>query len=288
MIVVADSGSTKCDWVIIDPETGVKSETSSKGINPFFHNEIDIANEVFKNTTLRSAGPKVTHVYFYCAGGSSKELQSRVERGLHIIFKHSKITVDHDLDGAAYATCGGKPGIACILGTGSNSCYFDGKNIHEEVPALAYILGDEGSGSFYGKKLLRDYFYKLMPPKIQASFDAEFKPNKDVVFEKVYMKPHANVFLASFMRFCSEHRDVQYIKDMITEGMYEFLNYHVCCYKNYRDVPVHFVGSIAYYFEDILTEHCNNLHIKVGLITNKPVDYLVQYHLEKDFKKKVA
>ena len=288
MIVVADSGSTKCDWIIVDPETGERTETNSKGINPFFHNEIDIANEVFKNATLRNAGPKVTHVFFYCAGGSSKELQSRVERGLHIIFKDSIIKVDHDLDGAAYATCDGKPGIACILGTGSNSCYFDGKKIHEEVPALAYILGDEGSGSFYGKKLLRDYFYKLMPETILNSFEAEFHPDKDVVFERVYMKPHANVFLASFMRFCSEHRDNQYIKDMITEGMYEFLNYHVCCYKNYRDAPVHFVGSIAYYFEEILMAHCNNLHIKVGLITNKPVDNLVKYHLEKGFKKKLV
>ena len=286
MIVVADSGSTKCDWIIFDPETGEKSETSSKGINPFFHNEIDIANEVFKNPIFRNAGPTVSQVFFYCAGGSSKELQSRVERGLHIIFKDSKIVVDHDLDGAAYATCNGKPGIACILGTGSNSCYYDGKHIHEEVPALAYILGDEGSGSFYGKKLLRDYFYKLMPQPILKNFEEEFHPDKDVVFERVYMKPHANVFLASFMRFCSEHRDNQYIKDMITEGMYEFLNFHVCCYKNYREVPVHFVGSIAYHFEDILRKHCDNLHIKVGMITNKPVDYLMLYHMKKDFSKK--
>lgn len=280
MIVVADSGSTKCDWVIIDPKTNARVETNTKGINPFFHNEIDIANEVFKNHTLRNAGPKVTHVFFYCAGGSSRELQLRVERGLHIIFKTSDIKVDHDLDGAAYATCGGKPGIACILGTGSNSCYFDGKKIHEEVPALAYILGDEGSGSFYGKKLLRDYFYKLMPQPIRGEFEAQFHPNAHHVFERVYMQPHANVFLASFMRFCSEHRKVQYIRDMIHEGMYEFLNIHVCCYKNYREVPVHFVGSIAYHFEEVLREHCKNLKIEIGIITDKPVENLVEYHLK--------
>ena len=101
-----------------------------------------------------------------------------------------------------------------------------------------------------------------MPETILKSFEAEFHPDKDVVFERVYMKPHANVFLASFMHFCSEHRDNQYIKDMITEGMYEFLNYHVCCYKNYREVPVHFVGSIAYHFEEILREHCKNLVLR--------------------------
>jgi N-acetylglucosamine kinase-like BadF-type ATPase len=283
MIVVADSGSTKCDWVVVDPVKGTRFDTNTKGINPFFHNEVDIANEVFRNDVLRNCGTDVTNVYFYCAGGSSKELQAKVARGLHIIFKDSDIKVDHDLDGAAYATCHGKPGISCILGTGSNSCYFDGTAIHEEVPALAYILGDEGSGSYYGKKLLRDYFYKTMPKEIRGLFEAEFKPDKDVVFERVYMKPYANVFLASFMRFCSEHREKQYIKDMIHEGMYEFLNIHVCCYKNYREVPVHFVGSIAFYFEEILREHCKNLHIQVGVITNKPVDELVRYHLEKDF-----
>jgi len=283
MIVIADSGSTKCDWAIVDPKDGTKIETNTKGLNPFFHDEIFIANEIFKNDTLRKYGPEITHVFFYCAGGSSKELQGRVARGLHIIFKDANIKVDHDLDGAAYATCGGKPGIACILGTGSNSCYYDGEKIYEEIPALAFILGDEGSGSYYGKILLRDYFYKMMPEKIRTSFEAEFNPNIEDVFQKVYMKPHANVYLASFMRFCSEHRTEQYIKDMVDEGMYDFLNKHVRCYKNYREVPVHFVGSIAFYFEDILRKHCANHEITVGTITNKPVEGLVAYHLAKDF-----
>lgn len=286
MIVVADSGSTKCDWIIVDPKTGKKTETNTKGFNPFFHDEIFIADEIFKNEVLRKSGPKVTHVFFYCAGGSSRELQGRVARGLHFVFKEAKIKVDHDLDGAAYATCGGKPGIACILGTGSNSCYYDGKKIYEEVPALAYILGDEGSGSYYGKILLRDYFYKMMPEKIRMSFEAEFHPNVDDVFQRVYMKPYANVYLASFMRFCSEHRDEIYIKDMVDEGMSDFLRKHVCCYKNYREVPVHFVGSIAFYFEEILRKHCAYNNITVGTITNKPVEGLVKYHLEKDFAAK--
>lgn len=283
MIVIADSGSTKCDWVIVDPKTGKKVETNTRGINPFYHDELFIAEEVFTNKILRSLGPKVTHVFFYCAGGENKELQGRVYRGLHIIFKDADIKVYHDLDGAAFATCEGKPGIACILGTGSNSCYYDGEKIYEEVPALAYILGDEGSGSYYGKILLRDYFYKMMPPKIRKAFEKAYHPKVDEVFKKVYMKPHANVYLASFMRFCSEHRNELYIKDMVDHGMFDFLNKHVRCYKNFREVPVHFVGSIAYYFEDILRRHCKNHDIKVGKITNKPVNGLVKYHLQKDF-----
>ena len=281
MIIVADSGSTKCDWILYDEQTRQTIETSTIGFNPFFHDEWFILNEVFANPILRENGPKANHVFFYCAGGSSKELQMKVARGLYINFKNADIKVDHDLDGAAYATCDGKPGIACILGTGSNSCYFDGEKIHEEVPALAYILGDEGSGSYYGKWLLKDYFYKRMPDTIRTEFEAWFKPTKEDVFEKVYMMPHANVFLASFMRFCSEHRADQYIVDMVNEGMYDFLNTHVCCYKNYKTVPTHFVGSIAFYFEDVLRKHCANLNIQVGKITNKPVEGLLQYHLGK-------
>ena len=280
MIVVADSGSTKCDWILVD-EAGEKSETVTIGFNPFFHDEIFIANEIHKNETLRQAGAKVSHVYFYCAGGSSDRLRGIVERGLHLIFTKAEIEVGHDLDGAALATCNGKPGIACILGTGSNSCYYDGKEIHEVVPALAYILGDEGSGSYYGKILLRDFLYKRMPKEIQEKFYERFKLDKDIVFQNVYMKPHGNVYLASFMRFVSDNREDQYIKDMVDEGTYNFMNTHVCCYENYRDVPVHFVGSIAFYFEEILKRVAENLNIKVGVITNKPVEGLVKYHLEK-------
>jgi glucosamine kinase len=267
--------------MLYDKETKQVTETNTIGFNPFFHDEWFILNEVFANTILRENGPKAKHVYFYCAGGSSKELQMKVARGLYINFKNADIKVDHDLDGAAFATCDGKPGIACILGTGSNSCYFDGTTIHEEVPALAYILGDEGSGSYYGKWLLRDYFYKRMPDNIRKEFESWFKPNQSDIFERVYMMPHANVFLASFMRFCSEHRAEQYIRDMVDEGMYDFLNTHVCCYKNYKTVPTHFVGSIAYYFEDVLRKHCANLGIHVGKITNKPVEGLLKYHLHK-------
>ena len=267
--------------MLYDETTKQIQETVTIGFNPFFHDEWFILNEVFANPLLRENGPKASHVYFYCAGGSSKELQMKVARGLYINFKNADIKVDHDLDGAAYATCDGRPGIACILGTGSNSCYFDGEAIHEEVPALAYILGDEGSGSYYGKMLLRDYFYKRMPENIRTEFETWFKPTKEEVFDHVYMRQHANVYLASFMRFCSEHKKEQYIIDMVDEGMYDFLNTHVCCYKNYKTVPTHFVGSIAFYFEELLRKHAANLGIQVGRITNKPVEGLLHYHLKK-------
>ncbi|MBK7147255.1 MAG: hypothetical protein IPH78_00190 [Bacteroidetes bacterium] len=279
MIVVADSGSTKCDWLILERKTEKRTETNTMGFNPMFHDELFISNEIYKNEILRQLGPEVKYVYFYCAGGSSEELRSRVQRGLHLIFTNAHIEVDHDLDGAVFATCDGQPGIACILGTGSNSCYFDGKELHEEVPALGYILGDEGSGSWYGRILLRDFLYKRMPEDIYHEFQNRFDLTKNDIFKNVYMKPHANVYLASFMRFVSDNREHQYIKDMVDEGMYEFMNAHVCCFKNYREVPVHFVGSIAFYFEPILRRIAQNLNINVGKITNKPVEGLVKHHL---------
>lgn len=279
MILVADSGSTKCDWMIVDRQSKNEFETSTMGFNPFFHDELFISNEIFKNETLRQAAPNVKYVFFYCAGASSEEMKGRIKRGLHILFTNAKIEVNHDLNGAVFATCQGEPGIACIIGTGSNSCYFDGTELHEEVPALGYILGDEGSGSYYGKILLRDFLYKRMPNDLAEQFQKRYDLNKADIFKNVYMKPHANVYLASFMRFVSDNREHQYIKDMVDEGMYLFLNTHVCCFKNYREVPVHFVGSIALYFEPILRKIVTNLQINIGVITNKPVKHLVDYHL---------
>ena len=191
--------------------------------------------------------------------------------------------VSHDLDGAALATYNGEPHIAAILGTGSNSCFFDGEKIYEEVPALAYILGDESSGSYYGKRLLADYLYRRMPRHLYDEFKATYNLTKDIVMTNVYMRPHANVYLASFMRFCSSHRDEPYIRNMIRKGMREYLETHIACYDNHREVPVNFVGSIAHYFEDVLRNVAGEMGIRVGHIVKKPIHGLVDYHKKYTF-----
>jgi N-acetylglucosamine kinase-like BadF-type ATPase len=277
MLVVADSGSTKCDWIFKEGNNQV--EVSTQGYNPMFHNAEFITSDLKKYDDIVNNAEKVKELYFYGAGCSSDRLKSIAREGLEKIFPNAKILVEHDLDGAVYAACHGKPGIACILGTGSNSAYFDGEKIHEEVPALGYILGDEGSGSYFGKQLLSRYLYKQLPAHIQILFEKEFPDlTSDDVFNGVYMKPHANVYLASFMKFLSDNREDRYIQDMVYHGLSRFIDIHIWQYRNFKSVPVHFVGSIAYFFENVLRKAANNHRIQMGRIIRRPVEHLLEYH----------
>jgi len=218
-------------------------------------------------------------LYFYGAGCSSEEMNNIVKSGLSKIYPNSNVTVDHDLLACALSTYKGEPSISCILGTGSNSCYFDGQNLREEVPAIAYVLGDEGSGSFYGKKLLKDYLYNQLPDSIHKDFESQFGNAKAEIFENVYMKPHANVYLASFMKFINRHYHHEYVTEMIQHGMNEFIKIHVCCYPEYNSVKTHFIGSISKIFEKELKVAADKHGVILGDIIQKPVDNLVNYHL---------
>ncbi|MBI1193770.1 MAG: N-acetylglucosamine kinase [Bacteroidetes bacterium] len=279
MLLIADSGSTKCDWVLVKDGKPFK-RFSTMGFNPYFHNEAVISGTLRRKEPLYDHLGEIEHAFFYGAGCSTPELQQVVARGLYSILPNAKVYVGHDLEAAAYATYSGEPGIACILGTGSNSCFFDGKTVSEEVPALAYILGDEGSGAWYGKRLLADFLYKRLPAAMTDGLRAEFKLDRNAIMENVYMKPHANVYLASFMRFISTFKEEAYVQELIFEGNSTFLKTHVCCFANYRDLPTHFVGSVAYYFSDILYQAAAKLSVHVGTIEKKPINGLVTYHLE--------
>jgi glucosamine kinase len=283
MILIADSGSTKSDWLLLEGQE-TKLECSTMGFNPYFHGHALIVAELQKHNALMEYAAQVRFVYFYGAGCSSPELNAVLEGALQEVFTAAEVHVGHDLNGAALATyVENSHHIACILGTGSNSCYFDGVAVYEEVPALAYILGDEGSGSYYGKRLLADFLYKRMPAHLAASFYETYQLNKDIVMEHVYMRPNANVYLASFMKFCSRYKEEPYIRDMIHAGMLEFMRTHVLCYKNYRSVPVNFVGSVAFHFQDVLLECASELDITIARVVKKPIHGLVEYHLKYTF-----
>lgn len=279
MILIADSGSTKCDWMLLDAGKTIL-ECPTMGFNPYFHDAEIIETALHDRKDLMAYASRVSQVFFYGAGASSAELKTIVRTGLKAVFVNAKVHVGHDLDAAALATYDGVPHIACILGTGSNSCFFDGESIYEEVPALAYILGDEGGGSYYGKRLLADFFYKRMPVHLAAQFGVKYNMNMKTMVDKVYTEPNANVYLASLSKFCSDHRKEAYIRDMIQEGMQKFLDIHVTCFANHKLVPVDFVGSIAYYFEDQLRATAERMGIKVGMIVKKPILGLVNYHLK--------
>jgi N-acetylglucosamine kinase-like BadF-type ATPase len=279
MILIADSGSTKCDWLLIDTSGKRYGSFSTIGFNPYFHDANDVESELKGHPTIASEADSIKRVFFYGAGCSSPKLNRKIEDGLERVFKNARVYVDHDLIGAAYSTYDGSPAITAILGTGSNSCFFDGEKIYEEVPSLAYILGDESSGSYYGKRLLRDYFYKKLPLEMSEAFEHEYHLDKDELVRRVYNEPHANVYLASFMRFIGKFRDHAHVKAWLREGMTKFIDIHIQCYPQYKEVNTHFVGSVAYYFHDILEECCESMDVNMGRIIQKPIDGLVEYHL---------
>ncbi len=280
MLLVADSGSTKCDWVLLN-EKGERIETSTMGFNPFFHDSALVEKAIRENNVLMQNAAQIKKIRFFSAGASNAGNIAILERALKAVFNTGDIQVDHDLKGAAIACTQGMEGIVCILGTGSNSCYFDGTDLSEKLPALGYILGDEGGGAYFGKQIATKYLYKKMPAELVESFENEFGATKDKILESVYTKLNANVYLASLMKFAHAHKDHVFFKEMIYKGLSQFVSIHVWCYDNFREVPVHFVGSVAYHFKDLLEEVAKNYRFSTGNIIQKPIHSLVDYYAVK-------
>ncbi|MCF8416106.1 MAG: hypothetical protein K9G40_07670 [Crocinitomicaceae bacterium] len=283
MILIADSGSTKSDWVAISQNSTIRYSTV--GINPYFHDEEFVFSAIKDNQSLYSISSQIEEVYFYGAGCSSEKLNSIVLRGLQKVFTQAEIHVDHDLSACALATYQGEPGISCIIGTGSNSCFYDGTNIFESIPALGYILGDEGSGAYFGKKLLADFLYNKLPENIHFSLENDLGLDKEKIISNVYMKPGANVYLASFMPFIFSHFDDKYISNMILEGFKTFIDTHVRCYQDYTKYKVHFIGSIACLFQKELDQACQFYNVTLGQVIKKPIDGLADYHMKMELVK---
>lgn len=282
MLLIGVSGSTKCDWQLVNEAKAV-SRFSSVGINPFFHDESFIEQSIRNIREINEALENIEAVFIYSAGCGSKNLQSIVKRAVARIFPKSHHYVNHDIVASALATYSGVPALSCILGTGSNCCFFDGDILRQETPALDYVLGDEGGGSYYGKRLLNAYLHKQLPEHLREKFQETFNLTRDEILENVYMKPYANVYLASFMKFIQENQEEEYFKNMVREGMTLFMNQYVTPYAKYKTIDTHFTGSIAHYFQDILKEVAVSMDIKVGKIIKEPIDDLVKYHINKHY-----
>ena len=279
MFFVVESGSTKSDWVLIDGEN--KHEYyNTMGFNPYFHHSEFICEEIFKHKEINAIRESIKGVYFYGAGCSSSKLNEIIKKGLNKVFVNAEILVEHDLLACAYSTYSGVPQISCILGTGSNSCFFDGKNLFEVRPALGYILGDEGSGSYFGKKLLIDFLYGRLPKEIESSFNQAYNLDKDGIVQKVYKEPNANVYIASFMPFIEKNKSHDYFNRMLVAGFKDFIDVHVTCYENYQNTEVNFVGSVSSLFEKQLKQAADEMGISIGTIIRKRVDALVDYHVK--------
>lgn len=279
MILLADSGSTKTDWRLVTATENI-GQVQTVGFNPMYQE----AEEVYKalHDTLLPQLPEESPeaVYFYGAGCSSPERNKRVEDALRMAFPTAEIHVDHDLMGAARALCGREAGIACILGTGSNSCLYDGKTITDNVPSLGFLLGDEGSGAYMGKLLIRAYLYRELPDELAQSLKNRFNLTKDGILDTVYGSSVPSRYMASFAKFMHEKRQHPVIKAMIYENFSEFFEHHITKYEGFAELPVHFVGSVAFHFSDTLKQVAKKYGVNLGRILSTPSEGMILYHQE--------
>lgn len=280
MILVADSGSSKTDWMAYSPNQTLTFST--QGINPYFVNAFDVQKILSKNRDLSAYANSITEIYFFGSGCSSPDKHEIISNGLSAFFTKAFISVDHDLLGSAYATCGDNKGLACILGTGSNITYYDGTEVHAGKHGLGYVLGDEGSGTYFGRKVLVSYLHKTMPDDLRELFAKTFDAEKETIIENIYRKPFPNSYLASFSRFMHTNKKHPFIQQVLKEGFQEFVDTNIKDYKAYKTLDCHFVGSIAYFYQDELKEVLATNHIKVGKILQKPIEGIFEYVLKRE------
>ncbi len=278
MILIADGGSTKVDWIALDKNKQELFRTKTKGLNPVLVSKEVVYERIINNFELTRIKNKFDQIYFYGAGCSTPKLAQRLFDVLSKIFPNAKVFVQEDMLAAVYAASAGKEAIVCILGTGSNSTYFDGLVAHENVPSLGYTLMDEASGNFFGKRLLVDYFYKKMPLEIAAEFSKSYNLDPDEIKRNLYIEDSPNTYLGSFAEFMFKFKDSKYIHQIIKEGFKLFFERQVLPYKKPTNIPVYFIGSIAYYFESILNEVADNNNLKIKGIIRRPINNLIKYH----------
>lgn len=285
MIYLAESGSTKCDAVFLSKDGNEIRRIRTIGFNPYFHDRQFVAKEIIKVPDVVELGPEVTEVHFYGAGCSSPELNIEIAEGLKAGFPNAEIYVGHDLRASAYATWTGKPQVTCILGTGSNCVYYDGDNLVPGNSGYGFIIGDEGSASYIGKRLIRAYLYQQMSPELHKEFEDTYELSESLIREKVYAPTGANVFLGSFAPFAHKHLDKPFFYRLVFNGFKEFIETQVLAFPKAKEVPISFVGSIAYHFETVLSDVLDYFDLEKGPIIRRPVDGLIAYH--KEFKMKL-
>jgi N-acetylglucosamine kinase-like BadF-type ATPase len=275
MILIADSGSTKTEWRAVDGGKAGKSYISS-GINPFFVTGDKIVDLLGKEMP-EMKDSRVNRIYFYGTGVSNAAKAEIVRGALAAFFRTDDLFIGSDLLGAARSLCQGEPGIACIIGTGSNSCYYDGKSIVSNVSPLGYILGDEGGGAVIGRKLVAGVLKKQLPGIVIENFFKTWSYTPAEILDNVYNMPFPNRFLGQFTRFIADNIHVPELQVMITSSFDEFITRNVLSYPEARKYPVHFTGSIAYHFRPFLEELLNKHRLQPGVFTLTPMEDLVRY-----------
>ncbi len=274
--LIADCGATKCEWRLLN--NGKNKKILTQGISPYFLNGEQIVALLQAELLPKIKTAVVEEVFYYGTGLSNAANVKTIKAALKKVFPGAAIEADTDLLGAARALCGNEKGIACILGTGSNSCYYNGKKIAKNSPGLGYVLGDEGSGAYLGKKVLQHYLYNTFDDDLRARFDATFTTTPHEIIEKVYKGPQPNRYLASYTVFLAENRGHYMIENIIEDGINDFFFNHLYKYRESWLYPISFAGSVAFGFKDVLKDICASYELELGTVLKQPMDGLEKFH----------
>jgi N-acetylglucosamine kinase-like BadF-type ATPase len=286
MILIVDSGSTKCDWIVVDKNGNQLFEKiRTKGMNPAINSEKKLLKVLKKNEVLKENRKKVTHVFFYGAGCGTDRPRLMLKNLLQEFFSNAEqIEVKEDTYAAVYATINkdDEAAVVCILGTGSNCSYYDGATLHQRVKSLGYSIMDDAAGNYFGKQLLRDYFFKHMPEDLRVSFADKYNMDTDFIKYNLYKQPNPNAYLASFAEFMVLNKDAEYMRNLILDGIRVFTKNMIMQFKEeLQQAPVHFAGSIAFFSKDEIHQVAKEYDFTVGNIVRRPIEKLVTYHTSK-------
>lgn len=274
-ILIAESGATKTDWVLL--KKGKAQHFKSSGINPYLQTAADIRTCLESELKL---GKTVDKVFFYGAGISTRDNKQLVKQALKPYFGTKDIEVESDMLAAARGLSNDKKGIICILGTGCNACYYDGNKIKDQQPSLGYIAGDEGSGNHMGKRILQYYAYNTFDTELKMYFEQQFGNSIPDILEKLYREPFPNRYLASFVKLLAENRGHFMVENIIEDCLNDFFHHHLFKYRQSWKHPIYFTGSIAYVFSDVIESLCHQYELELGRILQNPLQGLVQYHTQ--------
>ena len=279
MILVVDSGSTKTDWIALDKDGNEIFSTQTLGLNPqMLSNEI--LNERIKNNfDIFKNRKSVNKLFFYGAGCGVEDTQNRILKVFKSIFENSEFDIKEDTYAAVYSVVDkGVPSIVNIIGTGSNCSYYDGKNVIQKVQSLGYVLMDYASGNYFGKYLIRAYYFNKMPESLRDEFSDNYDLSPNSIKNKLYREENPNTYLAGFAKFLIDNKSDEYFKEIIFKGLERFIDYQILQYDNFSNVDIHYVGSIAYYLKDEITKIGNKYNLKTGRFIKRPITGLVDYH----------
>jgi glucosamine kinase len=279
MILIADSGSTKTEWIVLDNDKNTRNFFTS-GFNPYYFKQDEIERILTRELPSDLNYPEINKIFYYGSGCSTEYNISIVQNAFESVFETTDITIYHDLLAAVHALLGRNAGIACILGTGSNSCAYDGEKIVQQVPSLGYLLGDEGSATAIGKKLITAIIYKEAPEALVNAFHKTYNLSLGQILDAIYRKEKPGVFLSGFSRFVGEHIYHPFCRNLVSEVFDDFIRVQLSKYDNYRTIPVSFTGSVAFHFSEILKERLAKQEIIMGKILASPAEGLITFYTE--------